>query len=279
MDRPVISLLTDFGPEPAAICRGVMLSIARDAQVVEISHDVRKFAIRDGAFLLWCALPYLPVGHHVGVVDPGVGTARLPIAIRTGRGDVLVGPDNGLFRPVAERLGGIVEARALENRALGLPVRTMTFHGRDLFAPVAAHLAMGTPFEAVGPVVPVTDLVDLAFPRPAVAEGVLETAVLLVDNFGNIRLAGLPGDLEAALGPLRPGDRLVLDAPATPDRAAIREATSWQGTFGEVPIGVPLVYEDSFGTLSFADNQGNVAARLGLAVDRTLTIRRSQPAG
>ena len=120
MERPVISLLTDFGPDgPAAICRGVMLGIARDAQIVDLGHNVRKFAIRDGAFLLWCSVEYLPAGTaHVAVVDPGVGTDRLPIAIRTRRGDHLVGPDNGLLIPAARRLGGIEAAHVLENRDL-----------------------------------------------------------------------------------------------------------------------------------------------------------------
>jgi len=117
--RPFISFLTDFGPDSAAaICRGVMLSIARDAQIVDISHSVRKYAIRDGAFLLSASLPWMPVGVHVGVVDPGVGTARRPIGILTGRGDVLIGPDNGLLFPAAQQLGGI---RRASGSGLDLP--------------------------------------------------------------------------------------------------------------------------------------------------------------
>src|SRR5215207_5339465 len=164
-ERPVIGFLTDFGLDgAAAICRGVMLSIARDAQIVDISHTVRKFAIGDGAYLLRSAVPWLPVGVHVAVVDPGVGTSRRPIAIRAARGDVLVGPDNGLLLPAAARLGGIVEARALENRAWMLPVTSATFHGRDVFAPVAAHLALGEGFEDVGPAVRPDGLVRLGLP-------------------------------------------------------------------------------------------------------------------
>src|SRR5919107_4328043 len=110
--------LTDFGYDgAAAICRGVMLGIAREAQIVDISHSVRKFAIADGAYLLRAALPWLPVGVHVAVVDPGVGTARRPIAIKTLRGDVLVGPDNGLLLPAADRLGGVVAGCGLEKPA------------------------------------------------------------------------------------------------------------------------------------------------------------------
>src|SRR5262245_13452689 len=99
-----------------------MLSIARDAQIVDICHTVRKYAISDGAYLLRTALPWLPVGTHLAVVDPGVGTKRRPIALRVGRGDVLVGPDNGLLLPAAERLGGVGAARLLENPAWRLPM-------------------------------------------------------------------------------------------------------------------------------------------------------------
>src|SRR5918998_4715711 len=108
MTRPFVSLLTDFGlrDPSAAIVRATVLGIAPDTEIVDISHEVRKYRIRDGALLLWCALPFLPVGTHVAVVDPGVGTARRPIAIRVGRGDVLVGPDNGLLMMAADKLGG-----------------------------------------------------------------------------------------------------------------------------------------------------------------------------
>ena len=117
----------------------------------------------------------MPVGTHVAVVDPGVGTARLPIALKVARGDVLIGPDNGLLIDAAERLGGIVEARAIENRDLWLPVVSSSFHGRDIFSPTAAHLAMGVPFESVGPTVPIDGLVRLDRPKPTVRDGRLET--------------------------------------------------------------------------------------------------------
>ena len=150
--RPVVTLLTDFGLRDvsAAICRSVVLDICPDAEVIDLSHEIRKYAIRDGALALWCALPYAPLGFHVAVVDPGVGTARRPIALRVARGDVLIGPDNGLLVPAAERLGGVVEARLLENPAYRLPLVTSTFHGRDVFAPAAAHLARGASFESLG---------------------------------------------------------------------------------------------------------------------------------
>lgn len=274
MDRPVISFLTDFGPESApAICRGVMLSIARDAQIVDITHSVRKYAIRDGAYLLWSAVTWLPVGVHVAVVDPGVGTARLPIALRAARGDILVGPDNGVLRPAAAALGGIVEARILENRELMLPRTASTFHGRDIFAPVAGHLAVGRPFAEVGRAIPVETLEPLEFPVPVSRDGGLDTAVLFVDSFGNFRLAGVPADLETAVGPLMPGRPFVVELAAHDGRPAVSEAMPWCRTFGERPAGAPLLYENSFGQLAVADNQGNAAARLGVDPDRPARIR------
>jgi S-adenosylmethionine hydrolase len=271
--RPVITFLTDFGPDAAAaICRGVMLSIAPDAQIVDISHSVRKYAIRDGAFLLWVSLPTMPVGVHVGVVDPGVGTVRRPIGIKTGRGDVLIGPDNGLLPAAAERLGGIVEARALENPAWMLPQVSTTFHGRDVFSPMGAHVAAGGAFENVGPPIDIAALVRIPFPEPAVRGGGLDTSVVYVDSFGNLRFAGAPRDLAAAVGPLEPGRRLRVEFAATDGATPLVEVVPWATTFGEVALGRPLMYEDSFGELAYADNQSNVAARLGVGEDRSVRI-------
>jgi S-adenosylmethionine hydrolase len=276
VNRPFVSLLTDFGlrDPSAAICRGVIAGIAPDAIVVDISHDVRKYAIRDGALLLWCALPYLPVGVHVAVVDPGVGTARRPVAITAKRGDVLVGPDNGLLLPALDRLGGLADARVLENRALWRDEISTSFHGRDIFSPVGAHLAAGDArFEDVGPRVDAGDLVALDLPPVEVDAGTLRTGVVYVDTFGNVKLAGLAGDLVEALGPLSPGDPLRVDVGQAD---APRTFTlPWAATFGDRERGEPLVYEDSYGRLCVAVNQGDAAAVLGLAEDDPVTIRRA----
>src|SRR3990170_1733131 len=182
--RPVITFTTDFGPSAPAVCRAVMLRFCPDAKIFDISHQVPRYSIRDGAGTLVFALPHMPVGVHVAVVDPGVGTVRRAVAIRVARGDVLVGPDNGLLVPAAERLGGIVEVRALENRTLMLPVISSSFHGRDGFAPIAAPLATGTPIEAVGPPLDPASLVRLALPRPEVRPGELRTVIVHVLVFG-----------------------------------------------------------------------------------------------
>lgn len=274
-ERPVIGFLTDFGLDgAAAICRGVMLSIARDAQIVDISHTVTKYAIRDGAYLLASAVPWLPVGVHVAVVDPGVGTDRRPIALLTARDDVLVGPDNGLLLPAARRLGGVTEARTIENRAWLLPVTSSTFHGRDIFAPVAAHLANGARFADVGPEVDPATLVELEIVAATISDGHLATEVAYVDSFGNLRLAGGVAELAAALGPVEPGAPLELSLTGRSSSDA-RETAHWSRTFGETPAGELLVYEDSAGALAIAESSGNAARRLGLDTGARLGIRRA----
>jgi S-adenosylmethionine hydrolase len=274
---PFISLLTDFGARDpsAAILHGVILSIAPDARIVDVSHEVRKFAIRDGALLLWCALPYLPVGSHVAVVDPGVGTERRPIALRVYRGDVLIGPDNGLLLAGAEQLGGVVEARLLEAAEYRLPQVSTSFHGRDIFAPAAAHLAVGAAFAALGPAVNPASLVPSPIAHPVVEPGCLRSSVVYVDTFGNVKLAGLRGDLEEAIGPLASRDRLELTFAAQAEVRVKTQTVAWRRTFGDAARGETLLYEDSYGRICLAENQGDAATRLGLVEDREVTIRRA----
>jgi S-adenosylmethionine hydrolase len=265
---PYISFLTDFGTDTApAVCRGVIWSIAPEARINDLTHTSRSFGIRDGAFLLWSAVPYLPIGIHLAVVDPGVGTERRPIAIRAARGDLLVGPDNGLLLPAAERLGGVVGAHALENRALWRGTVSHTFHARDIFAPVAAHLASGTPIEEVGPPIDPDELVALVLPRATVDGGGLDTSVLFVDTFGNCRLAGQPADLAALRSRLEAGDRFAVRIGAT------WVQVEWQPTFGAVAPGDPLLYEDAdYAGLAIGVNQGSAAERFGLSHDTPIRI-------
>ncbi len=274
MERPIITFLTDFGLDgAAATCRGVMLSICRDAQIVDIGHTVRKYAIADGAWILRASLPYMPIGVHVAVVDPGVGSERRPIAISARRGDVLVGPDNGLLPPAAEVLGGAAEARVLSNPDYWLPFTTDTFHGRDIFAPVAAHLAAGdASFELLGRPLALEELARLPVPRAVVLDRALETAVTYVDSFGNARLAGGRDDLVAAIGSLEGEPRVEVALTGADGAAARQETTHFRQTFGRAPLGSSLVYVDSSGGLALADNQGNLGARLGLGVGDRVRI-------
>jgi S-adenosylmethionine hydrolase len=269
MPRPVISLLTDFGArDPSAgILHGVIRTIAPDADVIDISHEVRKFRIRDGALLLWCALPYLPVGVHVAVVDPGVGTARRPVAIRMARGDILVGPDNGLLLGPADRLGGVVEAVELAAADYRLPVISSSFHGRDIFVPAAAHLSNGVALEELGPAVDPSTLVASPLIAPTLGNGALATEIVYVDTFGNVKLGALASDLERALG------RLVAGMAVEATIAGAPRTLPWAVTFGDVSAGDPLLYEDSYGRLCIAVNQGDAARLLGLVEDQPVILR------
>jgi S-adenosylmethionine hydrolase len=278
MTAPLISLLTDFGlTDPSvAACKGVILRIVPDARLLDISHGVTRYSTSQGAALLWAALPYLPAGVHIAVVDPGVGTERRPIALRTGRGDHLVGPDNGLLIPAAERLGGIVAAHALEYAAYRLAPVSRTFHARDIFAPAAAHIARGVPIDAFGPALEVASLVRLSLPAPVHAAGGLEASVVLIDAFGNAQLLAEPCDLEAAIGPVSGDDPLTVE-PADGGRLGERDSIDlrWRLTYGEADAGEPLVCLDSYGRLMLAVNLGNAAASYGLAPDRRVRIRRT----
>ena len=258
-----VSLTADFGPVATAICRGVILTIAPRATVIDLTANVPAFDVRAGSLALWYGLPWLPVGTHVAVVDPGVGTERLGVAIEVARGDVLVGPDNGVFTAVAERLGGIRRIHALDAPAYRLPSVTTTFHGRDVFAPAAGHLAAGVPIEALGRVIEPASLVQLMPSRPEAVDGGLRFEVVAVDSFGNLYLGGVPADLAAVLGPLLPGMAL---------RAGDLELVLAE-TFGQVGSGEAVLFEDSDGRLCLALNQAPAADRMGVREGDWIAIR------
>ena len=267
--RPVVSILTDFGArDPSgAICEGVILGICPEATVIHISHEVTKYAIRDGALMLWCALPFMPVGVHMAVVDPGVGTARRPVALVADRGDILVGPDNGLLMPAAQRLGGVVAAHELTSEAHRLHPVSTSFHGRDIFAPAVAHLASGLDVAQLGLAFDPATLVPLDIPPATPIPNGVATSVVYVDTFGNCKLAGLRADLEGSVGPMQPARAVRIEA----DGAMSREM-SWADTFGDVPVGTPILYVDSYDRLTIAVNQGSASADLGLVQDQPIRI-------
>ncbi|MGP4027911.1 SAM hydrolase/SAM-dependent halogenase family protein [Actinomadura sp. 3N407] len=266
--RPFVSLATDFGAAYTAICAGVVYTIAPAANVLVLSDEITPFGVREGAMLLRQALPYLPAGVHLGIVDPGVGTQRRPVAVETGRGDVLVGPDNGLLVPAADRLGGVVRAHVLENPAYRLPGVSASFHGRDIFSPAAGHIAAGVEVSDLGsPAEPL----PLDVPSPVVGDGELTVPVLYTDRFGSLILGAEPEDLAAAFGPLPYGTPLgvVWTAPG-PGSARV----TFEETFGGVSPGEPLVWVDSSGWLGLAVNQGSAAVAFGLAGTETVTLHR-----
>src|SRR5438270_3285197 len=168
VEMGVIALLTDFGISDTYVgqVKGAILSVSPTVSIIDVTHAVHPQDIRAGAFLLWSAVEsFPPKSIHVAVVDPGVGSSRRGIAIQSTRGDYLVGPDNGLLLPAARRLGGITHAVDLTRAEYWRPQTSATFHGRDVFGPVAAHLANGVPLHRFGP--PISDPIDAAaWPEP-----------------------------------------------------------------------------------------------------------------
>jgi S-adenosyl-L-methionine hydrolase (adenosine-forming) len=194
---PILTLTTDFGNKDGFVgtLKGVIWTICPTAQVADISHDISPQNVLEGAFALWRAYPFFPAGTiHVAVVDPGVGTTRRPIAMHLGD-HFFVGPDNGLFTPViedAEKKGWPLKIVHLVTKKYFLAEISQTFHGRDVFAPVAAHLANGVPLADFGPVI--IDPIRLKMPRPKKTTNGWQVHITVIDIFGN-----LTTDLPAAL--------------------------------------------------------------------------------
>ena len=248
-----VSLTTDYGTADGfvAICKGVLATIAPDVVVIDVSHQVPPQDVRRGAAVLAQAVPWLPPAVHLAVVDPGVGTDRRGVAVVTPRG-VLVGPDNGLLIPGADALGGATAAYALREPAFQLPEVSWTFHGRDVFAPVAAHLCRGVDPARLGPAVPPDQLHRLPAPRVDVTGGTLRADVLSVDTFGNVQLAATAADLTAS----------GLGAAVTVGTGdATRRATVGH-TFADAEPGGLVLLVDSAGQVSIAVNGGSAAAEL-----------------
>ena len=249
-----LSFTTDYGTQDGfvATVKGVIAGIAPDVAVLDVTHQVPAHDVRRGAAVLAQTAPWLPAAVHLAVVDPGVGTRRRGIAVVAGRG-VLVGPDNGLLLPAADALGGMSAAYELVDPAYRLPEVSATFHGRDVFAPAAAHLCVGLDPARLGP--PVTDPVRLPEPIVHIGPGELRAEVLSVDGFGNVQLAAT--DLGGLAGAVR-----VQDGPATVGR-----------TFADVPDGELVVLPDSAGYVAIAVNRGSAAARLGVEPGDVVEIR------
>ncbi|WDZ87552.1 SAM hydrolase/SAM-dependent halogenase family protein [Micromonospora cathayae] len=253
-----ISLTTDYGLSDGfvAACHGVIARLAPQVRVIDVTHLVPPTDVRHGAAVLAQTVPYLPPAVHVAVVDPGVGTSRRGIALATPDA-LLVGPDNGLLVPAAEALGGIRAAVELTNPHWLAPAVSRTFHGRDVFAPVAARLADGAPLADAGPPVDPADLVRLPAPVLEVTPTGFTAEVLTVDHFGNVQLAA-PG--------------AVLDG--RPERLRVGGQEAAHGrTFGDVPPDGLVIYVDSAGQVAVAVNGGRAAERLGVRSGDPLPVR------
>jgi hypothetical protein len=261
MTRPIV-FLTDYGlSDPwVGICHAVMYRIAPDAHVIDLTHAVPRQDVLRGAIELGRATAYFPADAVLlAVVDPGVGSQRRAVAVAAGSA-LLVGPDNGVLSLAWEALGGAHEAVWIENEDLLLTPVSRTFHGRDVFAPAAAHLAAGRPVADFGPQVDVGALHRLEVPSPMVAPGAVGARVTGVDGFGNVQLNAAIADLRAAgIVDVRV---LVVNGHRLP-RA---------GTFADLPEHEPGMIVDSDGFLSLVVNHGSAANAMRLSAGDTVVV-------
>lgn len=252
--RPLVVFMTDFGTanDAVAICKAVMLGIAPDIRIMDITHTVTPFSIEEGARFLAGVTPYYPSGTvFVGVIDPGVGTNRKAVVVKSKKGQYFVVPDNGLVSPVIDR-DGLDSAREITNTSwmIGDAISS-TFHGRDIFSPVGAHLAAGWDYTLVGP--EVQQLVRLTSKTATVTDKGIEGEVIgLDDPFGSL-ITDISGEEFKNLG-YKLGDRVTVQLNKRPFTAPYTK------TFMDVPVGDPLLYVDSRGRIALALNERNFSA-------------------
>ncbi len=269
-DERFITFLTDFGlrDDFVGTCHGVIKRIAPRVQVIDITHGIAPQAVLQGALVLANAIPYMPVGVQLAVVDPGVGGVRRPVALQDAAGRLYVGPDNGLLVPAAEG-AGIVAAHELANPEYALPSISRTFHGRDLFAPAAAHLALGVPLAELGPPLDPEALVRLDLPEPEIGEAHIGATILSVDSFGNLALNVSRGHAERV--GIVPGTRVELE------RGGERFYAVAVRIFADARAGDFILFEDSYRNMAIAISGGNAAQTLGVEAGERVTINVATP--
>ena len=246
------------------VCRGVIKRIAPDAEVIDITHGVAPHSVVQGAFVLASTVPFMPADIHLAVVDPGVGSDRRAIALRGTDGRLYVGPDNGLLVLAVDRLGGVEEAVELANPVYRLEPVARTFHGRDVFAPAAAHLAAGVELAELGPGIAATELVRIDLPAPSIGTRRIRATVVYVDRFGNVQLNLTRADL-AQVG-IESGSKLEIGVGFERYYAVAAR------TFAEVRGGDIVLYEDAYWNISLAINRGNAAEMFGVSPGDDLKI-------
>jgi S-adenosyl-L-methionine hydrolase (adenosine-forming) len=266
--RPTIVFITDFGTanDAVALCKAVMLGIAPDARIMDITHQVTPFSISEGARFLEAVSPYYPAGTvFVGVIDPGVGTNRKAVIVKTKKGQYFVVPDNGLITPVVDR-DGLDHAREITNSDWMVKgAISSTFHGRDIFSPAGAHLAMGWDYTLAGP--EVAQLVSLMVKQPTIADnGITGDVIGLDDPFGSL-ITNITGDQVKQLGYVF-GDKIPFQLDKKP------LSLPFGKTFMDVPVGESLLYVDSRGRLGIAVNQGNYSKKFNFTPPGTIFVPR-----
>jgi S-adenosylmethionine hydrolase len=264
-----LTLLTDYGWDGpiVGVLHAVAFGLAPQLRVIDLDHSVPVQDVRCGALRLEQALRHVPGGVHVAVVDPGVGSARRPVAIET-PGRVFVGPDNGLLVWAAQRWGPFIRVTVLEEETFFLSGRSNTFDGRDVFVPVAAHIALGLPLARLGPEVDPSSLVSLAPPVARVEpDGSLVLEVVDIDHFGNLQLASGRSAV-SAIG-LETGDPVLVGAPSSEVEATFGR------TFSDVAEGELVLLIDSDELLALSVNGGRASVVLGLGAGDLVSLRRA----
>lgn len=244
-----------------------IFEIAPQARVIHLMHGLPEYNVIAAARTLE-TLQTFPVGIHVCVCDPGVGTSRRAAAIKVDRGDVLVGPDNGVLQPAARILGGIVQARSIEDRAFMRAQVSPLFHGRDLFAPCAAHLASGARFEDLGPEIAAHTLFGAPYDEANISGGVVNAVVIQVNRFGSLHLNILHKAWDSLGCEL--GEHLNAEFEGH-DPVELIFAT----TFGDVPQGCAVIMKDDYGRVEIAKNMQRFVDQTGLTIGSGITLRRA----
>jgi hypothetical protein len=257
----IITLLTDFGLEDGyvAAMKGVIAGIAPDADVVDVTHLIPPQDVASGRFRLLTATPYFPPGTvHLAVVDPGVGTRRRAVAVRSSSGSFLVGPDNGLLLGALEADPAVAAVELSEPRFWRTTAPSATFHGRDVFAPVAAHLARGVALELLGPAVAPDSLVTVELPAWRPVPGGAEGAVQAMDRFGNL-ISNVPGT--------------VLSGNDAWTAWIAGRTVTGRRTYGDVSPGEALALVGSHGFVEIAVRQGSARDALGASIGIAVAVR------
>jgi S-adenosylmethionine hydrolase len=272
--RPTIVFMTDFGTanDAVAICRAVIYSIAPEVRVTDITHQVTPFSIEEASRFLYGVTPYYPAGTvFLVVVDPGVGTSRKAIAVKSKKGQYFILPDNGVITPVLDR-DGLESAREITNQhwMIEAPLSS-TFHGRDIFSPAAAHLAAGWEFNLVGP--PVQQLVRLSVKSSVMSEKGIEGEIIgLDDPFGSL-ITNIPGEDLKQLG-YNLGDKVFVQI----NKKVV--ALPYARTFMDVPVGESLLYIDSRDRVGIAVNHDSYSRKFGIGPPAKIFVpRKGTPLG
>jgi S-adenosyl-L-methionine hydrolase (adenosine-forming) len=263
-----LTFTSDYGLDDVfvGVCKGVIAQLAPHVKIIDVTHQVTPQDVEQGATSLASAMPYLPVGVHLALVDPMHGGSSRGVVVETGDGSLLVGPDNGLLSLAWAERGGAIQAYELVNPALWRDTVHKTFRGRDVFAPVAAHLASGTAIGDVGPAVEADSLARLPARGIEVDDDHVHAEVSLVDHFGNVSLNVARADLEAA--GMRLGDTVEVRC------NGMTLAVPFTATYGDVATGRLTLCEDSFRAVMLSVNSGHASDALRVSRGEPIVIAR-----